>query len=678
MEAAIERRDPKQVRVPLDDLLVELHHDGLGEAFEADGINLARGGLSLRSAVLPDVGSKLRCAFRSPLSGERISTEAEVVWSQGRRSEVGEFGLRFTDVDADDQDIIEEVVQAWRSALSGGQPERLQVRLDGVGQAIDAEVVHRSGDALVLEQALPFLRIGTGVETAAGRRGELQAVDLRLEGETPRLVLTIWYSDEAKEEARVSSDETLLDTDDAPLAVSAESTAAEGVTIAAKSVRGMNARGGSLGSTFDVDARAMAALAKAETGPLEVEIRGAEEPEDEESLAAETETEAPEALDVADSEDAEVKSLRGPKAVAKRESRKVEEKPTGAEEAPLALAKAGALGLKLQGALAVLRTKAAPLGAKFRHGLVALRVRLVPAFRRLLLKLKGGAAALRQRLPERFRKADAPAKRKQQPARARVQGKTAKRRQRKQGTRKQEAGRGSSVPESPKRRKVGRYVLLALVIAAGSIAAAVRGAGPEAEAEVAALPESASPAQAQEVSQTPEPVAAPAAQPQAAAEEPVAVDLHPPAMPEPERRAGRMPAPEFTSLDDAARPGAPGTVPSDSPYAVVRDSAAPAPAVALEAFGAASVPNARVYELRLSAPPQGLRGEARSDGFDVHLEGTRAIDGAGSIARELSGIRRARIRTEGNVATLQLRYVSSPGAYRVSVQGTTLKIEIAP
>lgn len=406
MEAAIERRDPKQVRVPLDDLLVELHHDGLGEAFEADGINLARGGLSLRSAVLPDVGSRLRCSFRSPLSGERISTDAEVVWSQGRRSEVGEFGLRFTDVADDDQDIIEEVVHAWRAALSDGAPERLQVRLDGVGQAIDAEVVHGSGDALVLEQALPFLRIGTGVETAAGRRGELQAVDLRLEGETPRLVLTIWYSDGEKVSSKLPSDETLLD-----LSEEDGGTTAEGVVNAAG--HSENLRGGRLGSTFDVDARAMAALAMAETGPsAEDEAASAERPSEaslrssgaEEGIGDHGDAEVVDAgLADAKRGDAKRGDAQGPEGeeLASSAMVKATKRSKRAKKAPLNASALGSpVAVRLQGGLASLRTKLAPLGGKLRHGIVALRVRMVPAFRRMLLKAKAGFALLRDRLPE--------------------------------------------------------------------------------------------------------------------------------------------------------------------------------------------------------------------------------------------------------------------------------------
>ena len=65
MQEAIERRNPEQTRVPLEDLLVELRPEGFDEAFEADGVDLGVGGLAMRAAILPDVGSRLQCRFQS-------------------------------------------------------------------------------------------------------------------------------------------------------------------------------------------------------------------------------------------------------------------------------------------------------------------------------------------------------------------------------------------------------------------------------------------------------------------------------------------------------------------------------------------------------------------------------------------------------------------------------------
>ncbi|MFK7998464.1 MAG: PilZ domain-containing protein [Polyangiales bacterium] len=221
MQAATERRDPVATRVPLDDVLINLSPEGFHETFAADGVNVGVGGVSIRSAILPDVGAKLHCRFQSPHDGHAVDADCEVVWSHASGSNVGEFGMRFTGMTTDDQASIEELVEAWNQDLladiepvqAAEPPQSLNVKLhlDGVGSPIEAEAMHRAEDALVVEQSLPFLRIGTGV-SEGNRRGTLQSVDLRIEDDLPRLVMTVCYEDEqASEEEKPSGDVTLLE-----------------------------------------------------------------------------------------------------------------------------------------------------------------------------------------------------------------------------------------------------------------------------------------------------------------------------------------------------------------------------------------------------------------------------------------------------------------------------------
>lgn len=201
MQAASERRDPYETRVPLSEVLIDLSPSGYDESFSADGINLGIGGLSMRSAILPDIGSQLRCRFQSPHDGTRVNADCEVVWSSDSGPNVGEFGLRFTGMTDDDQDSIGRMVEAWEEELAGGsEGDVVRLQLDGVGSPIEATAIHRASDALLVEQPLPFLTIGTGV-TEGGRRGVLQGVDLRLDDDVPRLVLTIWYQDANEEDS---------------------------------------------------------------------------------------------------------------------------------------------------------------------------------------------------------------------------------------------------------------------------------------------------------------------------------------------------------------------------------------------------------------------------------------------------------------------------------------------
>ncbi len=214
MQEAIERRGPQSVRVPLDEVHLEISPEGFDETFEADALNVGAGGLAGRSAILPDVGAKLRCRFQSPVDGMAVDADCEVVWAEDSGPNRGEFGLRFTALGSDEQRSITQLVEEWQDELDAlaaasenpgsidsaiAEPEpagatggTVRLELAGVGQPLDAEAVHRAGDVLVAEQGLPFLRIGTHVSEGE-REGRLEAVDLRIDGGTPKLVLTVGF-----------------------------------------------------------------------------------------------------------------------------------------------------------------------------------------------------------------------------------------------------------------------------------------------------------------------------------------------------------------------------------------------------------------------------------------------------------------------------------------------------
>ncbi|MBO6933837.1 MAG: PilZ domain-containing protein [Deltaproteobacteria bacterium] len=204
MEAASERRDPQTTRVPLDDVLVDLYPEGLDESFPADAIDVGLGGLAMRSAVLPDVGSKLRCRFRSPEDGGSVAADAEVVWAEDSGPNHGQFGLRFTELEQADAERIAGLIDAWHESIGAlsiandivddsiDMDRRVSLRIDGVGPTVETELVHADGAAMIVEQPLPFLTIGKGVESD-GRRGMLEAVDLRMDGGVPRLTLTVLF-----------------------------------------------------------------------------------------------------------------------------------------------------------------------------------------------------------------------------------------------------------------------------------------------------------------------------------------------------------------------------------------------------------------------------------------------------------------------------------------------------
>lgn len=210
---------PRQPRVPLDEVLIKLHPEGFHQEFVADGINMGSGGLSMRASVLPEVGSMLRCQLDNPVGGEAIEMIGRVVWAHESGPHVGEFGIRFTHLSDRDQTRIEALIQRW--GRTSAKAPLVQLQLDGVGSPIVAEVHSETEGALSVEQPLPFLAIGASVlNESSGRRGHLEAVELKMDEITPRLVLSIGYEVEgASADSAASEGDRDTLPDEAPLKI---------------------------------------------------------------------------------------------------------------------------------------------------------------------------------------------------------------------------------------------------------------------------------------------------------------------------------------------------------------------------------------------------------------------------------------------------------------------------
>lgn len=210
---------PRPPRVPLDEVLIKLYPEGFVEQeFKADGINVGPGGLSMRANVLPEVGSTLRCELESPGTETPIEMVGQVVWAHDSGPQLGEFGIRFTRLSDRDQSRIEALIQRWGRTTATAPTVRLQ--LDGVGSPFEAELREETDTVLRVEQTLPFLAIGTGVDNdTSGRRGHLDAVELKFDEEVPKLVLSIEYEAGAGQgfaEEPVDIDSGELDRDTLP------------------------------------------------------------------------------------------------------------------------------------------------------------------------------------------------------------------------------------------------------------------------------------------------------------------------------------------------------------------------------------------------------------------------------------------------------------------------------
>ncbi|MCB9616723.1 MAG: PilZ domain-containing protein [Sandaracinus sp.] len=615
MQEAIERRNPERTRVPLEDVLVELRPEGFDEAFEADAVDLGLGGLAMRAAILPDVGSRLHCRFQSPHDGRCVDASAEVVWARDDGASAGEFGLRFDTLDPDDEASIRGFVEAWQSAMGldmASDHGVVSLKLEGVGPRLDADVVHRSADVLVVEQGLPFLRLGKGVEED-GRLGRLESVDLRVDGETPRLVLTIGFDrddvsiDEGVDDAIESAGDTLMD-----------------VAAPAEPVR----------------AKARPEAPRVEEAPRIVVP-------DEAEVVAEPDAAVDDANDDVEAEAivrAEARRARR----AKREAEapqlvRSSEREVAEDDAPdakaQALAKARTLGVQVKAWVALVGAKVVPAcraaWARSRHAFGSFARRVGPFARVVAARFRGKTAT-----PATKKAAAAPARAARAPRRSTAV-----------------PGRESRVDESAPSRTPRKWIVLGALAAIGTGSAVALAGGDEAPAPTetttaeADVPVPADPESGDTGAVTaPEPGG-----PMAAPSFPSLRDgARPNAAP------GEVPtsSPYAVDVNAAAAPAA-------------------APAAGSATFGTEGTSGDEL-RMRMDGQVGGLRGERTDDGFRVVVPGVRAIDGARRLAAMNPAIERASILNESEGAVLSVRFVAGQTpAYFVRAEGDGLVVTVA-
>ena len=640
MEAATERRDPHATRVPLDDVLVDLYPEGHDESFPADAIDVGLGGLAMRSAVLPDVGARLRCRFRSPEDGSAVAADAEVVWAADSGPNHGQFGLRFTELEASDAERIAELVDAWHASLGAlsiandtdDEPsgQRMSLRIDGVGPAVDTELMHADGQAMIVEQPLPFLTIGKGIE-AQGRRGVLEAVDLRMEGATPRLTLTVLFEQHRGEStlAEESAPVTTTATEAAPATLdeTEEPTPAPQAIVP----REIDARGPASVATVDAlaedDFDDEDAIAEADADALAskggvVEAAPAHVDEDvaadAEALAADDEEEdAPEAEVRSDDDDVEARAEARAKAADPLLS---ELRADPRATLRKVLGRVLPLWVRVRAWTVVVWAKLGPWAKIAGSRIRSLFVRSWTTLR----KLRGESAQKRtQRRPQqRQRQTRAP------------------RRQARPGERAR--GAETKEPARPARRIV-RVVALAAVFGLGVLL--TRFAFASDPAPTLSKPEMAPVAAELPAEPTMDPEAGDDPSAGAAAQ---AVESA-----EAAAEGGPLDAPSFPSMPSAAAAGQP------------------------LAFGADRVAGGREFRLRLSVPPTALRGEPTDNGFQVVLDGSNAIDGARRIAATHPRVAHATIYNRGERAELNISFAAGADPdYRVEARGDALLVTI--
>ncbi|HEY2514366.1 MAG TPA: PilZ domain-containing protein [Polyangiaceae bacterium] len=193
-----DRRAAGATRIPFE-ALVEVG-GALGPSFEAQAIDISEEGMHLRTAYLPEVGQPLSCRFEAGPSGNVIAS-GEVVWKQ-EAGKGGEFGIRFTDLDAQSAEALRGMMGVGEApALQKGN--RVRLHIEGLGSPMRAHVKKTERGQLTAFSGLGFLQVGKHLEledanTGAKRPAHVTRVECEIDpaSHVPQLVMSFQYEDE--------------------------------------------------------------------------------------------------------------------------------------------------------------------------------------------------------------------------------------------------------------------------------------------------------------------------------------------------------------------------------------------------------------------------------------------------------------------------------------------------
>jgi hypothetical protein len=173
---------------------VELSLPDDAESYEADAIDLSIGGMSLKTAYLPDVGSELDCRIRLEDDETRtVQARGRVVWARDGEKDLGSFGLRFTELARGDLAAIGKLCD---QADTRGSEGPALLRLPRLPDPVNASVETQREGELVLGMGLSFIKFGEPVEVErAGEvlRGAIERVEIAVDptSRAPRLLATV-------------------------------------------------------------------------------------------------------------------------------------------------------------------------------------------------------------------------------------------------------------------------------------------------------------------------------------------------------------------------------------------------------------------------------------------------------------------------------------------------------
>ncbi len=190
-----ERRAAVGERVPFEGI-VEVGA-ALGPSFEAQAVDLSEDGIHLRTAYLPELGQPLTC--RLEVGSDVVLASGEVVWRQ-EADRGGEFGMRFTDLDAASEVALRKIISIEPSFTTAGPGTRVRLHIEGLGSPMRAHVKGTEATGLVVESELGFLQVGKELELENARTGGKRparvarvGVEINPETQIPQLLVALRY-----------------------------------------------------------------------------------------------------------------------------------------------------------------------------------------------------------------------------------------------------------------------------------------------------------------------------------------------------------------------------------------------------------------------------------------------------------------------------------------------------
>jgi len=210
MTTTDERRADGIHRVPVEALVEVCGVGGKVTPFEAESADVSGRGIRLRTAYLPEAGAPVVCRFEN--AGREVIAEGVVAWCQSE-TRGGEFGVRFTALDAqsaeilrdlcgiaDDGSVVPPLVDTShhepRQAVATGA--KVKLHIEGLGSPMRARVDDGKKGQIAVGSSLEFLRIGRKLELESvddGKRHQarIDGLDVMIDPSTgvPRLLVLL-------------------------------------------------------------------------------------------------------------------------------------------------------------------------------------------------------------------------------------------------------------------------------------------------------------------------------------------------------------------------------------------------------------------------------------------------------------------------------------------------------